>query len=101
MVEVPGSMSAEPDVYEGHAGARRYFAGFDGLIDEVRAYDRALTAEQIADDRENLITDHVDDPTPVVHLRFDEESGSEAIDSGGEPSGRVTSNTPSSSHRYS
>jgi ketosteroid isomerase-like protein len=30
---VPPSMSAEPDAYEGHAGARRYFAGFDDLID--------------------------------------------------------------------
>jgi ketosteroid isomerase-like protein len=36
VVEVPGSMSAEPDVYEGHDGARRYFAGFDGLMEEVR-----------------------------------------------------------------
>jgi ketosteroid isomerase-like protein len=34
--EVPGSMSAEPDVYEGHDGARRYFAGFEGLLDDVR-----------------------------------------------------------------
>ena len=34
--EVPGSMSAEPDVYKGHDGARRYFAGFDGLIEDVR-----------------------------------------------------------------
>ena len=35
VAEVPGSMSAEPDVYEGHEGARRYFAGFDGLIEDV------------------------------------------------------------------
>jgi ketosteroid isomerase-like protein len=34
--EVPGSMSAEPDVYQGHEGARRYFAGFEGLIDNLR-----------------------------------------------------------------
>jgi ketosteroid isomerase-like protein len=34
--EVPPSMSAEPDVYKGHDGARRYFAGFDDLIDDVR-----------------------------------------------------------------
>jgi ketosteroid isomerase-like protein len=34
--EVPGSMSAEPDVYEGHDGARRYFAGFAGLIEDLR-----------------------------------------------------------------
>jgi ketosteroid isomerase-like protein len=33
---VPPSMSAEPDAYEGHAGARRYFAGFDGLLEDVR-----------------------------------------------------------------
>jgi len=33
--EVPGDMSAEPDVYEGHAGARRYFAGFDDLLDHL------------------------------------------------------------------
>jgi ketosteroid isomerase-like protein len=35
VLEIPGSMSAEPDLYEGHAGARRYFAGFDGTIDEL------------------------------------------------------------------
>jgi ketosteroid isomerase-like protein len=35
-VEIPGSMSAEPDVYRGHDGARRYFAAFDGLMEEVR-----------------------------------------------------------------
>jgi ketosteroid isomerase-like protein len=36
VVVVPPALSAEPDVYEGHEGARRYFAGFDGAIDEVR-----------------------------------------------------------------
>ena len=35
-VEIPSELSAEPDTYEGHAGARRYFEGFDGLIDDVR-----------------------------------------------------------------
>jgi glycerophosphoryl diester phosphodiesterase len=29
-------MAAEPDVYEGHGGARRYFAGFEGLLEDVR-----------------------------------------------------------------
>ena len=33
---IPPSMSAEPDVYEGHAGARRYFEGFEGLVEDVR-----------------------------------------------------------------
>jgi ketosteroid isomerase-like protein len=35
-VEIPSELSAEPDTYQGHAGARRYFEGFDGLIDDVR-----------------------------------------------------------------
>ena len=34
--EVPPSLSAEPDVYEGHAGVRRYMDGFQGHIDDVR-----------------------------------------------------------------
>jgi ketosteroid isomerase-like protein len=33
---VPASMSAEPDVYRGHDGVRRYFAGFEGLMEDVR-----------------------------------------------------------------
>ena len=28
--------SAEPDTYEGREGARRYFGGFEGALDEVR-----------------------------------------------------------------
>jgi ketosteroid isomerase-like protein len=35
VLTVPPSMSAEPDAYEGHEGARRYFAGFDGLMHEL------------------------------------------------------------------
>jgi ketosteroid isomerase-like protein len=35
VMEIPGDMSAEPDVYVGHDGTRRYFAGFDDLIDEL------------------------------------------------------------------
>jgi ketosteroid isomerase-like protein len=34
--EVPPSLSAEPDVYRGHEGARRYLGAFDGLLDDVR-----------------------------------------------------------------
>jgi ketosteroid isomerase-like protein len=36
VIEVPPSLSAEPDVYEGHAGALRYFRGFDGMMEDVR-----------------------------------------------------------------
>jgi ketosteroid isomerase-like protein len=33
---VPPELSAEPDTYHGHEGARRYFAGFDGMLEDVR-----------------------------------------------------------------
>jgi ketosteroid isomerase-like protein len=36
VAEVPPSLSAEPDVYEGHAGVRRYMDGFQGHLDDVR-----------------------------------------------------------------
>jgi ketosteroid isomerase-like protein len=36
VIEIPPEMSAEPDTYHGHEGARRYFAGFDGMLDDVR-----------------------------------------------------------------
>ena len=35
VIEIPPDMSAEPDSYHGHEGARRYFAGFDGMIENV------------------------------------------------------------------
>jgi ketosteroid isomerase-like protein len=33
---VPPSLSAEPDVYEGHGGVRRYMDAFQGHLEEVR-----------------------------------------------------------------
>jgi ketosteroid isomerase-like protein len=36
VAEVPPTLSAEPDVYEGHEGAQRYLDAFDGLIEDVR-----------------------------------------------------------------
>jgi ketosteroid isomerase-like protein len=36
VIEIPPDMSAEPDEYHGHDGVRRYFAGFDGMIEDVR-----------------------------------------------------------------
>jgi ketosteroid isomerase-like protein len=35
VLTIPPSMSAEPDTYEGHAGARRYFAGFGGMLEDL------------------------------------------------------------------
>jgi len=36
VIEIPPDLSAEPDTYHGHEGVRRYFAGFEGMIDDVR-----------------------------------------------------------------
>jgi uncharacterized protein len=36
VVAVPPSMSAEPDTYQGHEGVRRYFAAFEGQLEDVR-----------------------------------------------------------------
>jgi ketosteroid isomerase-like protein len=36
LIEIPPDMSAEPDDYHGHDGVRRYFDGFDGMIDDLR-----------------------------------------------------------------
>jgi ketosteroid isomerase-like protein len=35
VIEIPPDLSAEPDTYRGHEGARRYFAGFDGMLEDV------------------------------------------------------------------
>jgi ketosteroid isomerase-like protein len=36
VAEVPPSLSAEPDVYEGHEGALRYLRAFEGMLEDVR-----------------------------------------------------------------
>jgi ketosteroid isomerase-like protein len=36
VIEIPPDMSAEPDDYHGHDGVRRYFAGFEGMLADVR-----------------------------------------------------------------
>ena len=33
---MPPELSAEPDVYKGHAGMRRYWESFHDALDEVR-----------------------------------------------------------------
>ena len=42
---VPPSMSAEPDTYEGPAGARRYMDAFEDVVDDVRFRADELHAE--------------------------------------------------------
>jgi ketosteroid isomerase-like protein len=46
--EIPPEASVEPDTYLGREGARRYFSGFDGMIDDVRF--ELLDLEQVTDD---------------------------------------------------
>ena len=36
VIEIPPELSAEPDTYNGHEGVRRYFAGFEGMLDDIR-----------------------------------------------------------------
>jgi ketosteroid isomerase-like protein len=36
VIEIPPDMSAEPDTYHGHDGVLRYFAGFDGMLEDIR-----------------------------------------------------------------
>jgi ketosteroid isomerase-like protein len=36
VIEIPADMSAEPDTYHGRDGARRYFQGFEGMLEDVR-----------------------------------------------------------------
>jgi ketosteroid isomerase-like protein len=36
VIVIPPEMSAEPDSYHGHEGARRYFDGFDGMLEDIR-----------------------------------------------------------------
>jgi ketosteroid isomerase-like protein len=45
--EIPGDMSAEPDVYVGHDGARRYFEGFDGMLEDLGF--EPLEVEEVGD----------------------------------------------------
>ena len=43
VIEIPSDLSAEPDIYRGHDGVRRYFAGFEGMIDDIRYEAIGLT----------------------------------------------------------
>ena len=43
VIEIPPELSAEPDTYHGADGVRRYFAGFDGMIEDVRYEALELT----------------------------------------------------------
>ena len=36
VIVIPPDLSAEPDTYHGHEGARRYFDGFQGMLEDIR-----------------------------------------------------------------
>jgi uncharacterized protein len=50
LIVVPPSMSAEPDVYEGREGARRYMDGFGGFLEDVR-----FEASEMFDEGDHVI----------------------------------------------
>lgn len=70
VVEIPPDMSAEPDTYHGHDGVRRYFGGFEGMIDEVR-YE-ALELTPVGD-------------AVLAHVRLTGRGASSGLDVGLEP----------------
>jgi len=47
---VPPELSPEPDTYHGHDGLRRWFAGFEGSLDDVR-----MVPDEFVEDGERLI----------------------------------------------
>jgi ketosteroid isomerase-like protein len=74
VVEIPPSLSAEPDFYEGHAGVRRYIDGFDGMLEDVHfelvelhAVGDQVIAEMILKGRGVASGIEVELPSAVVH----------------------------------
>lgn len=60
------------------------FETFDGLIDDVRIYGRALSAAEIASDRDTPVAPPPPSgPRPALELSFDETSGTVAHDTSG------------------
>jgi ketosteroid isomerase-like protein len=43
-LEVPPSLSAEPDLYRGHAGMRRYWESFQDAMEEIRMSPEVVAA---------------------------------------------------------
>jgi hypothetical protein len=70
---------------------------FDGMIDEVRMYGQALSAGQIANDRDG---EYSPTPTPIAVYTFNEGSGTTAVDSAGSHNGTIEGATWTSEGRY-
>lgn len=70
---------------------------FDGLLDEVRVYDQALSLSQIVDDREG---NYAETPAPVAAYGFGEGSGLAAVDASGSYDGLIDGATWTSEGKY-
>ena len=51
-LEVPPALSAEPDIYRGHDGMRRYWESFQDAMDEIR-----IQPERLRDAGEAVVVD--------------------------------------------
>jgi ketosteroid isomerase-like protein len=51
-LEVPPALSAEPDIYRGHDGMRRYWESFQDAMDEIR-----IQPERLCDAGEVVVVD--------------------------------------------
>ncbi|MCX6796562.1 MAG: DUF2341 domain-containing protein, partial [Candidatus Falkowbacteria bacterium] len=81
------SASGNPDSISGTDDLKYITVGGNGLIDEVRIYNRALSASEVAKLYEWA-------PGPVLHLKMDEKTGNTAYDSSGNGnSGTITGAT--------
>lgn len=79
-----------------YKGAGVSYAFFNGLIDDVRIYNRALTADEVA----NLYKGRYVDPAGLVaHWKMNERDGNTLIDSAGNNDGTIYGATRTLSRR--
>lgn len=77
------------------------FETFDGLIDDVRIYDRTLSASEVATDRDTPVSPPPPSgPSPVLELKFDEGTGTLANDSSGKSHNGTLTNASWSNSGY-
>lgn len=76
----------DENVYIGTEDEGVYAAMFDGAIDDVRIYDRALSASEVQQLYEEY---QPEQPALIAHWKFDDETGTIAVDSAGGNDGTV------------
>ena len=75
---ITGNLGGNRDLYLGGISGASFF----GLIDDVKIYNKARTAEQIRRDYES-------GPPPVAHWKMDENTGQTAFDTSGTNNGTL------------